>query len=121
MGDAPGAGAATRRRLILVAPLTISARVGHTCWLATIRHVVDDVARFPPSIGHFAFMLAMWVVMMIGMMTPSVAPTVHVRRLRAPGRRAAGVRRGRLVHGGLSTGLSTFALLATLLQWWLDR
>ena len=26
--------------------------------------------------AHFAFMFAMWVVMMIGMMTPSVAPMV---------------------------------------------
>ena len=30
----------------------------------------------PWSRGYFAFMLVMWVVMMIGMMTPSVAPMI---------------------------------------------
>ena len=76
----------------------------------------------PWTPGYFTFMLVMWIVMMIGMMTPSVAPTVllyteYVRRSAAQGHAfpAAG-----WFVGGYLLAWSAFATLATLLQWLLE-
>lgn len=69
--------------------------------------------------ADFGFMFAMWSVMMIGMMTPSVAPMVLLYA--AAGRKAA--------EGGMPVASTTwffagyiavwiaFSVLATLLQW----
>jgi predicted metal-binding membrane protein len=69
------------RWLVLLALLAISAlALGYTAWLATGFDMSGMMAPgfVPWSAGHFAFMSAMWVVMMIGMMTPSVAPMVLI-------------------------------------------
>ncbi|HET9862575.1 MAG TPA: DUF2182 domain-containing protein [Steroidobacteraceae bacterium] len=124
----PGAAleAALRRDrwIVLAALLGISAlALGYTWWLATGFDMSDMMAPdFRPwSVGHFAFMAAMWVVMMIGMMTPSVAPMLLLYG--AIARREAGR------HAFASTGWffsgyllawSGFALVATLLQWLLE-
>jgi predicted metal-binding membrane protein len=67
------------RLFVVIALIAITAlSLAYTVWLAT---GYDMSATMTPeyapwSAAHFAFMFAMWVVMMIGMMTPSVAPMV---------------------------------------------
>jgi predicted metal-binding membrane protein len=113
------------RWLVLAALMAISAlALGYTYWLATGFDMSDMMSpEFVPwSLGHFAFMLAMWVVMMIGMMTPSVAPTVLLYAAfarQAAARGTAFVPAGWFVAGYL-LAWSAFALLATLLQWLLE-
>ena len=73
--------------------------------------------------AHFAMMLGMWAVMMVGMMLPAAAPMIlffatFARRSREQGHRVAPV--GAFVSGYLAVW-SAFALLATTLQWALDR
>jgi predicted metal-binding membrane protein len=113
------------RRFVLGALLLISAlALGYTYWLAT---GFDMSAMMSPdfrpwSAGHFAFMSAMWVVMMIGMMTPSVAPMVLLyaaiaRQASARGHVFAAA--GWFVAGYLLAWIA-FALAATLLQWLLE-
>jgi predicted metal-binding membrane protein len=70
------------------------------------------------TIGGFAFTLAMWVVMMIGMMTPSAAPMILLyaqvgRRARADGRPFAPTG---WFAGGYLLSWSGFAVAASLAQ-----
>jgi predicted metal-binding membrane protein len=113
------------RRLVLITLLSISAlALGYTAWLAT---GFDMSAMMSPdfrpwSAGHFAFMLMMWVVMMVGMMTPTVAPMVL---LYAGIARQASSRGTPFAHAGwFASGYLlawiAFAAAATLSQWWLE-
>lgn len=77
----------------------------------------------PWTAGHFAMMLAMWAVMMLGMMLPAAAPMIlffatFSRRSREQGHRVAPV--GAFVAGYVAVW-SAFALAATTLQWALER
>jgi predicted metal-binding membrane protein len=77
----------------------------------------------PWTAAHFAMMLGMWAVMMVGMMLPAAAPMIlffatFAKRSREQGHRVAPV--GAFVSGYLAVW-SAFALLATTLQWALDR
>ena len=103
--------------------LTVLA-LGYTYWLGT---GFDMSAMMSPhfipwSAAHFAFMFAMWLVMMIGMMTASVAPMVLLYV--AVGRSSVGkgpafAPASAFVAGYLlSWGL--FSAAATVLQWWLE-
>jgi len=113
------------RSLVIVALLVITAlSLTYTVWLATEYDMSSMMTPgfVPWSPGHFAFMLAMWVVMMIGMMTPSVAPTVLLY---------AALARQRIVRGGPFAAAGwfvagyllawiLFSAVATLLQWLLE-
>ena len=71
---------------------------------------------------EFAFVFAMWVVMMIGMMTPSVAPIIliHAR----VGRQSAESRPSSSTGwfaGGYLLAWVAFSAVATLAQWALER
>jgi predicted metal-binding membrane protein len=98
--------------------------LGYTAWLAT---GFDMSAMMSPEFipwtpAHFGFMFAMWVVMMIGMMTPSVAPMVLLYA--AVGRRAAAQSHVFAPTGWFVAGYllawAAFAAAATLLQWVLE-
>jgi len=113
------------RWLVLLALLAISAlALGYTAWLAT---GFDMSGMMSPAFvswsgGHFAFMLAMWIVMMIGMMTPSVAPMVLLYAgiaRQSAGRGARFAPAGWFASGYLLAWIA-FAALATLAQWWLE-
>jgi predicted metal-binding membrane protein len=71
---------------------------------------------------EFAYVFVMWVVMMIGMMTPSVAPMILVyARI---GRQATGSRPFTSVAwftGGYFLAWVAFSFVATSLQWALER
>jgi predicted metal-binding membrane protein len=125
MHDAALEAALRRDRwIVLIALLAISGlALGYTYWLATGFDMSEMMSpQFRPwSAGHFAFMLAMWVIMMVGMMTPSVAPMVLLYG--AIARRDAG-RHGFAPAGWFFAGYLlawfAFALAATLLQWLLE-
>ena len=125
MSDAAVEAALRRDRwIVLAALLAISGlALGYTFWLATgfdMSSMMSPEFR-PWSAGYFAFMLAMWVIMMIGMMTPSVAPMVLLYA--AVARRDAG-RHAFAPAGWFLAGYllawTVFALAATLLQWLLE-
>jgi predicted metal-binding membrane protein len=71
---------------------------------------------------EFAYVFVMWIVMMIGMMTPSVAPMilvyVRIGRQAAEGRPFASVT---WFAGGYFLAWITFSLAATIAQWALER
>jgi predicted metal-binding membrane protein len=74
------------------------------------------------SAGHFVTMTAMWTVMMIGMMTPSVAPMILLyaqvaRRSTAAAPFASAV----WFAGGYLLAWAGFSLLATVTQWGLEQ
>jgi predicted metal-binding membrane protein len=72
---------------------------------------------------EFGYVFAMWAVMMIGMMTPSVAPTILVYA--RVGRQAAVENKPFAGSGWFVAGYliawTFFSLFATLLQWALER
>lgn len=73
--------------------------------------------------GYFLMMFLMWAIMMIGMMLPSVTPTVLIYASIA--RKSAGqgtpvAPTGAFVSGYIAIWIG-FSSLATLLQWGLDR
>lgn len=75
------------------------------------------------SAEYFLMMFLMWAIMMVGMMLPSVAPTVLIfaavaRKSAAQGNPAAPT--GAFVGGYLVIWI-LFSLLATTAQWELDR
>ncbi|MER9163791.1 MULTISPECIES: DUF2182 domain-containing protein [unclassified Mesorhizobium] len=77
----------------------------------------------PWALGDFAFTFTMWAVMMVGMMTPSVAPMLLLyagvgRKARADGRPIAST--GWFFAGYLAVWVA-FSLLATGAQWLLAR
>ncbi len=72
---------------------------------------------------EFGYMFAMWVVMMIGMMTPSVAPMILIyarvgRQARMDGKPFAATA---WFAGGYLLAWTTFSLAATSAQWALER
>jgi predicted metal-binding membrane protein len=112
------------RWIVIGALLVITAlALGYTYWLATGFDMSGMMTPeyAPWSTGYFAFMLVMWVVMMIGMMTPSVAPMIllyaAVARQNAPQHVFAPP--GWFLAGYL-IAWTAFATLATLLQWLLE-
>jgi predicted metal-binding membrane protein len=125
MDDTALAAALHRDRwIVVIALVAISGlALGYTYWLATgfdMSDMMSPVFR-PWSAGYFGFMLAMWVVMMIGMMTPSVA---HMVLLYAAIARQDAGRHSFAPPGWFLAGYllawSLFAAAATLLQWLLE-
>jgi predicted metal-binding membrane protein len=72
---------------------------------------------------EFGYVFAMWAVMMIGMMTPSVAPTILVYA--RVGRQAVAQNKPFASSGWFVAGYliawTLFSLFATFLQWTLER
>ena len=73
--------------------------------------------------GDFALMLAMWWGMMVAMMLPSAAPTILLFAAvnRKNGERGHPVVPTSLFAAGYVVAWGAFSVLATLLQWSLDR
>jgi predicted metal-binding membrane protein len=72
---------------------------------------------------EFGYVFAMWIVMMIGMMTPSVAPMILIYA--RVGRQAAMEGKPFAASGWFAAGYllawTAFSLVATLAQWALER
>jgi predicted metal-binding membrane protein len=128
------------RIVVIVALATITAVAwGYVLWLAAdmdmggvemsgFRMIPAGVALMAPALApwhwfEFVLVLVMWIVMMVGMMTPSAAPMIliyaRVGRLSlAQGTPFAAA--GWFVAGYLLTW-SGFSLAATTVQWALER
>ena len=72
---------------------------------------------------EFAYVFAMWVVMMIGMMTPSVAPMIliYVRVARHAAAQGKPLAASGWFAGGYLLAWTAFSLVATAAQWALER
>jgi predicted metal-binding membrane protein len=124
MADTAPAALRRDRWIVMAALLAISViALGYTFWLATAFDMSDMMGpEFRPwSAAHFAFMLLMWVIMMIGMMTPSVAPMVllYAAIARRHADRQVFAPPGWFLAGYL-LAWTGFATAATLLQWLLE-
>ena len=130
-----------RDRLIVGGALAVIAALawGYVLWLAADMDMGGmDMSGFrmiPAGIGimapasapwraiEFAFVFAMWAVMMIGMMAPSVAPMILMYA--RVGREATSVGKPLAATGWFAAGyfLSWIgcSLAATLIQWGLER
>src|SRR5712671_2928635 len=122
------------RAVVLTAVLVLTALAWiYVLWTAATMSAGTSVSSMPGmdmpgmnmgwTIGGFAFTAAMWVVMMIGMMTPSAAPMILLyarvgRQARAQGKPFA-------ASGWFASGYllawSSFSLAATLTQWAIER
>lgn len=140
-GAAPDPAPRAARLTLLVALLALAALAwGYLFWLA--RHmpmpVMSDMPGMPgmhrggsaPLAGgwlpwtpaHFVFVLGMWAVMMVGMMTPTVLPVVMLYA-RVMGRDSgARTRPGPAAWFacGYLLAWSLFSLVAALAQWGLE-
>jgi predicted metal-binding membrane protein len=98
--------------------------LGYTVWLATGFDMSSMMAPefIPWTAAHFAFMAAMWVVMMIGMMTPSIAPMVllYVGLARHSSVRGHAFAPPGWFMAGYLLAWAGFSVAATLLQWLLE-
>jgi predicted metal-binding membrane protein len=116
-----------RDRWLVVATLLLvtTLALGYTYWLATgfDMSAMMSPEYVPWSQGYFLFMLVMWIVMMIGMMTPSVAPTIllYAEFARRSSLRGQVFASAGWFASGYLLAWSAFALAATLLQWWLEK
>src|SRR5260370_17690623 len=141
MSDVAIEGVLRRDRVIVAAALVVVTGLAwaYVWWLAAEKDMGGmDMSGFrmiPAGMGlmmpttapwnamEFAFVFAMWAVMMIGMMTPSAAPMILIYA--RVGRQAA--QRGKplaacgyFAAGYLLTWIG-FALAATSAQWALER
>ena len=80
-------------------------------------------AHTPWRAMEFAFVFAMWTVMMVGMMTPSAAPMIfmYARMGRLTETRGTLFAATAWFVAGYFLAWTAFALLATLAQWALER
>ena len=122
------------RTVVVAAVLALTALAwAYMLWTAASMSAATSVSSMPGmdmpgmnmgptgsvwSVGGFAFTVAMWVVMMIGMMTPSAAPMILLyarigRQARADGRLFASTG---WFAGGYLLSWSGFAVLASLAQ-----
>jgi predicted metal-binding membrane protein len=113
------------RWLVVSALLLVTAlALGYTVWLANGFDMSGMMSPhfLPWSAGHFFFMLTMWVVMMIGMMTPSVTPMVllYIQIARQGAARQQPFAPAGWFVGGYLIAWTAFATAATLLQWLLE-
>src|SRR6516164_1023633 len=130
-----------RDRLLIAVALGMTAALawGYVLWLAADMHMGGmDMTGFrmiPAGLGlmalagapwgviEFAFVFVMWAVMMIGMMTPSVAPMILTyarvgRQGNVKGKPLAAT--GWFAASYFLTWMG-FALAATLVQWMVER
>jgi predicted metal-binding membrane protein len=130
-----------RDRVVVAAALALLAALAwaYVLWLAAdmdmggmdmseFRMIPAGMGMMAPALApwsgmEFAFVFAMWAVMMIGMMTPSAAPMILIYA--RVGRQAAIADQPFAATGWFAAGYliawTGFALIATLAQWALDR
>jgi predicted metal-binding membrane protein len=130
-----------RDRLLIASALGMTAALawGYVLWLAASMGMggmdmtgfrmipagrgLMAMADAPWGVIEFAFVFVMWAVMMIGMMTPSVAPMILTYARVGREENAKGkplVATGWFAVGYLLAWMA-FALAATLIQWRIER
>jgi predicted metal-binding membrane protein len=141
MSDAALTSLLRRDRVVVIAALAAATALAwaYVLWLADdMRMGGMDMTGFrmvPAGLGimmpaaapwapvEFAFVFAMWAVMMIGMMTPSVAPTVliYARVARQAAERGKPFAPAAFFATGYLLIWIAFAAAATVAEWALDR
>lgn len=118
-----------RDRLIVAGTLVLMTALAwaYLIWLAARMHAAHGVMameamvgpRTPWTLGDFAFMAAMWAVMMVGMMVPSATPMILLYA--RVGRQAAAQSRPFASAGWFAAGYllawTGFAIGAAVAQW----
>jgi predicted metal-binding membrane protein len=112
-----------RERLLLGGLLALLTFLSWVAMARMASQAPSGAGRLPPCCATFGLTFWMWVVMMAGMMTPSVAPMVltHAaveRRRAAAGRRY--ISSGLFLAGYLATW-TAFSLVAALAEWGLHH
>lgn len=120
--------ALNRDRVVVLAALAgvVALAWAYLAYTAVAQPAMDmdavAMAAMPPpdwDAGYFAATLAMWMVMMVGMMLPSAAPAVLL--FDALRRQGEGAHRGHgttaLFAGGYLIAWSAFSIFATTAQW----
>jgi predicted metal-binding membrane protein len=121
--------AARRDRILIGAGLTAVAAAGwsYLYWDAQANHCARMAEMAGPHMAgwgwtEFTLMFAMWSVMMVAMMAPSVAPMVmmfaEVSRKRREQKRP--YTPAAIFFGGYVAAWTAFSLLATITQWGLQ-
>jgi Predicted metal-binding integral membrane protein len=118
-----------RDRLVILAALAavVALAWAYLAYIVVAQPAMDmdaiAMAAMPPpvwNIRYFAATLAMWMVMMVGMMLPSAAPTVllfdALQMHGDPSRRATA-----LFAAGYVLAWAAFSILATTAQWALSE
>lgn len=141
MSDAALTSLLRRDRAVVIAALTITTALAwaYVLWLADdMRMGGMDMTGFrmvPAGLGmmmpaaspwaplEFVFVFAMWTVMMVGMMTPSVAPTVliYARVARQAAEQGKPFAPAAFFAGGYLLIWIAFSAAATIAEWVLDR
>lgn len=128
MTDLPLATLLRRDRIIVLASI---AGIVALCWayLVWMAGAMSAMEMSTPSMipewtpGYFIMMFTMWVIMMVGMMLPSVTPTILIFArvaLASPSPRRP-ILRTYLFALGYLLAWTLFSLMATFLQWALDE
>ncbi|HUE79740.1 MAG TPA: DUF2182 domain-containing protein [Sphingomicrobium sp.] len=122
-----------RDRAVVAAALAALALIAwaYLMWLAASPAMdmpMDGHAMVSAGLGfwsaaHFLLMFLMWLVMMVGMMTPSVAPMIliYARVARHESSRGKPFAPAGWFALGYFLAWTGFAVLATVLQWGLER
>lgn len=126
MAELPLATLPRRERLVVLASLvgvSVLAWV-YLVWMATAMSQTGApqvIHAWSPA--YFLMMFSMWVIMMVGMMLPSIMPVVLLYARVVGGSKAPSrpVLRSYLFAAGYLLAWTLFSLLATLLQWGLDE
>src|SRR6516225_6890513 len=141
MADAAIEAVLRRDRVIVAAALAVLTALAwaYLWWLADDMEMGGvDISGFrmipagmgwmmpttaPWNVMEFAFVFAMWAVMMIGMMTPSATPMILIYA--CVGRQAAIANKPFAATGWFAAGYflawTGFSLIAAAAQWALDR
>lgn len=112
-----------------VAILTALGGLVVLCWLylfgeaAQMAAMPGDMVMPPKDAGDLGVLLAMWWIMMIGMMLPSAVPMILTFAAISRGRRARGqpYTSTALFTSGYLLAWGGFSIAATLAQWGLER
>ncbi len=119
----------SRDRLVVLAALAavVALAWAYLAYIVLAQPVMDmdaiAMAAMPPPVwdaGYFAATLAMWMVMMVGMMLPSAAPTVllfDALQMQGDPARRRDQRATALFAAGYVLAWSAFSVLATAAQW----
>src|SRR6476661_11253906 len=141
MTDAALEAVLRRDRAIVTAALFVLAALAwaYVLWLAVDMDMGDmDMSGFrmnsagtalmtpttaPWNATEFAFVFAMWAVMMVGMMTPSATPMIliYARVGRQAAQQGKPFAASSWFAGGYLLAWVGFALVATFAQWALER
>jgi predicted metal-binding membrane protein len=115
-----------RERIVVILALALLTALAwsYLLWLSTVWHGADVIpGDIPWGAMEFAFVFAMWTVMMVGMMTPAAVPMIlmYARMGRQTAAHDTPFAATVWFSAGYFLVWIAFALLATFVQWAFER